>query len=131
MQERAPFIAGSRFKAIRPFVMDGVSYGYDEVVDVSKVELRRVRQMYEAFYIDPVMGGEPPAPAKAAPEPPKPRRQAEKPAQAAPEPATAAPGTPSLRYKGFGRYEVLSASGEVVAGPMEKAEAKRELARLQ
>jgi hypothetical protein len=125
MQERAPFIVGSRFKAIRPFVMDGVAYGHDEVVDVSKVETRRVRQMYEAFFIEPVTASDAPV---AKVEPIRPRREK----APAPEPAPAeavAPGVPSLRYKGFGRYEVVSATGEVT-GPMEKAEAERELAKL-
>jgi hypothetical protein len=120
LHERKPFSINSKFVAIRPFVMNGVSYTYDELVDVSGIEPRRIRQMYEAFYINIADDDVVPV-AKAAVES---RPEKTKPAKPVAE------GKPSIRYKGFGKYEVVAATGETVAGPMAKDEAERELAKL-
>jgi hypothetical protein len=110
----------SKFKALRPFTMNGHQYGYDEPVDVTGIEVRRVRQMFDARLIDTDTGSATP-PQKAA-EPPKQQAQA-KPVAAAEE----APAAASVRHKGFGRYEVVDAAGNTLATAASKEQAEEEL----
>lgn len=123
---------------IRPFVMEGVEYRHDQPVDTTGVEVRRLRQMYDARMIDPVKHEQVAALLQSKPAPKaqsKPAKPAQAPAPAsAPSPvaaapavaAPAAPGGLRAEHKGFGRWFVLDAAGAEVAGPMtrEAAEAQ-------
>ena len=104
---------------MRPFTMNGKEYGYDEPVDVSGIEVRRVRQMFEARLIDADDSAAP----KQKPQAPAPR------VEAVPEPAPApqASQKASLRHKGFGKYEVVDAASNVIAGPLSREQAEVEL----
>ena len=134
MYERPPFDLKATFKVRKPFVLDGVAFGYEAIVDVSGIEPRRVRQMFDAHMIDIAEpGAPPPAPAERKQAPPAPAtKQARVKAPPASAPAQAAPGVPSLQHRGFGRYEVVDAAGNVLAGPFAKEQAEAELKkRLQ
>lgn len=120
------------FIALRPFTMDGRDYTYDEPVDLTGVELRRVRLMWEARHID-VAPAPPPQVQEPVVEPQKARRSPRKAAEV-PEP-TKAPEAPveapvvteglTMVSKGFGRWSVLDANGNVVEAGLTKADAER------
>ena len=110
----------SKFKALRPFTMNGREYGYDEPVDVAGIEVRRVRQMFDARLIDTDTGA--PSPPQRAAQRPAPQAKAE----ASPE-EHSLPATASVRHKGFGRYEVVDAAGNVLATAASKEQAEEEL----
>lgn len=120
------------YKALRPFTMNGRDYTYDEPVDMTGVEPRRVRLMWENRMIEhapppeaaPQKPAKAPVAAKKAPAVETPKA----PAPAAVE-APAAPVEPAegLRMvsKGFGRWDVVDATGNVVEAGITKADAER------
>ncbi|CAB4130452.1 hypothetical protein UFOVP119_76 [uncultured Caudovirales phage] len=118
--QRQPFTTAQGFICTRPFVMNGVSYGYDQRVDTAGIEVRRLRHMYDARMIDVDDGSRQKLDAPAAPPP-----------RVDTDEAPAAPGVPSMKHKGFGKFEVIDAAGNVVAGPLSKDEAEKALAKLQ
>lgn len=125
MTQRRPFSLDSSYKAGRPFVMNGVTYNFDDPVSVQGIEPRRLRQMYDARMIevtDEVASAKPAAPAIKV-----------KPSAAPPvevTPVVDEARGPALRHKGFGRFELIDAAGKVLAGPLPKEQAERELARM-
>lgn len=103
--------------------MNGISYGLGDAVDTKNIEVRRLRQMYDARIIDVAQAVErsatkPKAVKAEKPHPPK-----------APETPPAQVGT-GLRaeHRGFGRYFLLDEEGNEVAGPMSKEDADARLA---
>lgn len=125
--------------ALRPFTMNGRDYNYDEPVDMTGIEPRRVRLMWENRMIDHAPPPEAPAqkPAKAslAAKKAPAKEPASEPAPAAVEApvaaveAPAAPAAPAsgLRMvsKGFGRWDVVDSTGNVVEAGINKADAER------
>lgn len=118
--------------ALRPFTMNGRDYGYDEPVDMTGIEPRRVREMWNARLIEHA------PPPESAPQKPAKAPQAAKKAPAvetptAPAPAAVeapvAPVEPAdgLRMvsKGFGKWDVVDAAGKVIAAGITKADAER------
>ena len=125
MTQRRPFSLDSSFKAGRPFVMNGVTYNFDDPVSVQGIEPRRLRQMYDARMIevvDEAAGIKPAAPVIKIKTPPAPPPEV--------TPVAEVARGPALRHKGFGRFEVVDAAGKVLAGPLPKEQAERELARM-
>lgn len=112
--------ASSKFKASKPFTMDGKDYTFDDPVDVTGIEPRRVRLMFDARLID--VDERPDAKRKAAPKP-------------APAPKSEAARSYRIKNGGFGRWYIADASGENVSGPFEgegaKAKAEAALAQMQ
>lgn len=124
MTQRRPFSLDSSFKAGRPFVMNGVTYNFDDPVIVRGIEPRRLRQMYDARMIevtDDTEGAKPAVAVKVKPAAAPPREET---------PIADEARGPMLRHKGFGRFEVVDAAGKVLAGPLPKEQAERELARM-
>lgn len=126
---RLPFSSAYRYKAVKPFVMKGISFKLGDEVDTSDIEVRRLRQMYEARMIDPIMdetgmaGQVVNAPAQPESKAVKATPKVEKPSKVEKEaPAT---GGNRLEHRGFGRYFLVDANDEVVAGPMTKDEAQK------
>lgn len=110
------YTPSSKFKAAKPFTMDGVNYTFDDPVDVTGIEPRRVRLMFDARLIEVDERDE--GKRKPAPKP--------APAQSAPT------GSHKIKSGGFGRWYVADAEGENVAGPFKaKAEAEAALAQFQ
>lgn len=137
MQDRTPFAIESAFKANRPFILNGRRLNYDDAVDKSGIEPRRLRQMWEARLIDVMT-----EPAQAAPvQKPPVRRVASKTvlsAQPTPEPAAPAVEQTSAQpeakakvvYAQFGKFDVVSAAGEVIAKGLTKDEAQRRVQQI-
>lgn len=128
--QRLPFSAESTFKANRPFVLNGIQLGYDDIVDTGDIEERRLFQMYQARLID-VVEGQNIAPKAKAPKPkttkaPKP---VEAPAPAPVVTADAPADAPKAAavHKGFGKYNIESSTGEVLASGLSKEEAEKQL----
>ena len=127
LHQRQPYVAGGRFMAGRQFMMSGVNYNFGDPVDVSGIEPRRVRQMFDCRMLELDTRSSEPA-AKA----PEPREKPAKP-KATPEPkaevnkAPDTPGEPHIKHRGFGNFVVVDRAGEVVAGPMPKDQAEVEL----
>jgi hypothetical protein len=117
MAEPRLFNPESKFKAMRPFTMGGRQYGHDESVDVRGIETRRLRQMFDMRLIDTDKGDAPPPPRKAAVEPPVKQEVA----------PVASDAKASLRHKGFGKYEIVDAQGNTIAGPFQREQADAEL----
>lgn len=131
------YSAESKFKAGKPFTMNGVSYNYDDPVDVSGIEPRRLRLMFDARLLEVDESGR--APAKRHPldhdgDGRKGGSVKGRKAKAEEEPAATASGH-KLKNGGFGRWYITTADGENVAGPFEgegaKAKAEATLARMQ
>lgn len=136
--QRLPFSAESTFKANRPFVLNGIQLGYDDIVDTSGIEERRLLQMYQARLIDVAeTNAAPQAKAtkpkatkapKAAPAAPEPVVEAapEAPAQ---EPADAPSDAPKAvaLHKGFGKWNIETPTGDVLVAGLTKEEAARQL----
>jgi hypothetical protein len=124
------------YKALRPFTMNGRDYNYDEPVDMTGIEPRRVRLMWENRMIEhaPPPESAPQKPAKAplaakkapAKEPTPEPAPAPMEAPVAPVEAPAAPAA-GLRMvsKGFGRWDIVDATGTVVESGITKADAER------
>lgn len=87
----------SKFKAGRPFVMNGEQYNYDDPVDTTGIEPRRIRLMFEARLLE--VDERPEGERKKAPLPPTPV------------------GPYRIKNGGFGRWYVANSSGENVEGP--------------
>lgn len=104
---REPFSPDAQFVCLKPFVMGGVAYVAGSVVDTAEVELRRLRQMYEARIIDPA----PRAQKAALLKPPVRQQEALAPSR-------------RIEHRGFGRWYVLDESGNEVSGPLSKEEAE-------
>ncbi len=102
--------------------MNGVSYNFDDPVNVSGIETRRLRQMYDARMIEAIDALAP------LPRPVAPPRAVAAPVVASDTPVGS--GVPWLRHKGFGKFEVVDKAGNVVAGPLAKEQAERALANL-
>ena len=129
MKDRA-FTLESAFKALRPFVLNGRRLNYEDPVDTAGIEPRRLRQMWEARLIDVSLD----APAPRAPEKAPAKRVAAKaatPATSGPQAAVAPVAAPEstgpqkarLVYAQFGKYDVVTAAGEVVGKGLNKVEA--------
>lgn len=120
---RPSFAPDNKFMCVKPFVMNGTAYALGDLVDTKNIEVRRLRQMYDTRMIDVASDD-----AKPAPKPPK---QAQ-PKKAAPAKENKAPvdAGKGLRaeHRGFGRYFVLDAEGNEVAGPMAKEAADARVA---
>ncbi|CAB4122578.1 hypothetical protein UFOVP36_65 [uncultured Caudovirales phage] len=115
---RKPYEPTARFKANRPFTMNAVDYNYEDAVDVRGIDDRRLRQMYDHRMIE-VDDREPGSI-------PQPTARAKKPTAA---PSSDAPKA-KLKYKGFTKYDVVSASGEVLAAGLSKEDAQAALAAI-
>lgn len=122
--QRLPFHPGYAYRATKPFVMAGVQYSPGMLVDKRGVEDRRLRQMYDAFMVEPC--GDPPAVGATRPV----RAPEAAPATqvpATPVAAPQAPGKATVEHRGFGRWYVVR-DGDVMSGPHTKAEAEAALA---
>ena len=114
MAQQRYYTPDSKFKAGRPFTMNGESYNFDDPVDVTGIEPRRLNLMFEARLLE--VDDRPAAQRKRSVP-----VQAEKPS-----------GAFKVKNGGFGRWYVTNADNENVAGPFEeKAMAQAALAKLQ
>lgn len=93
--------------------MNGYQYDYNEPVDITGIEVRRLRQMYDAKLID----------AKTAESPPK--------SLIAPMPKTPSKDGVFLKHKGFGNFVIMNGRGDILSGLMKKDEADRELRKYK
>lgn len=135
------FDPNGEFKAKRPFTLAGVNLNYDDPVDKSAIEPRRLKQMFEARMI--IADDRSPAERKAATTPKAPAKPAgaKKPEKGAtPSPAagsapagTQASGEPKAKIenRGFGKgFDIVDQAGTVLkAGIKSKAAAETELAK--
>lgn len=96
----------SKFKAGRPFIMDGENYNFDDPVDVTGIEARRIKLMFEAnlLHVDD-----------------RPQHQRKK---AAPAPVET--DKPRIKNGGFGRWYITNSSGENIQGPFMGNDAKKQ-----
>jgi hypothetical protein len=126
MYERLPFQIESKFKVVKPFTMNGIPYWYDEPVDITGIEPRRVRQMWDARMIEVMPAADKPVQATEKPAKATKTEAAPTPASAE-KPVVEASQEPRLEHRGFGKYEIVDAAGNVLAGPLPKEQAEREL----
>lgn len=145
------YATDSKFKAAKPFIMNGVEYNYDDPVDLSGVDARRVKLMFDTRLIDVDDRDAAPAPKRAA-KASKPAAKQEQAAAPAEPVAQAEPGAQSdeaseikqpsgdpadykLKNGGFGRWYITDAEGTNIAGPFKdgdaKAKAQEALAKMQ
>lgn len=104
----------SKFKAGRPFTMNGETYNFDDPVDVTGIEPRRLRLMFEARLLE--VDTRPAAQRK----------------RSAPVQEAKASGAYKVKNGGFGRWYITNADNENVEGPFEdKAKAQSALALYQ
>lgn len=136
-----PFSVAYDFVAAKPVTLNGQALNPGDPVDKVGLNPRRLRQLYEARIISPVAPPEltpallrpspkqAPEPAPTAPEPtqaldedePDPEPQPDE--SVAAEALTGAPDGKRVEHRGFGRYFVLDADGNDLAGPLSKAAA--------
>ena len=133
MKDRTPFSLESAFKANRPFLLNGVRLTYEDPVDKTGIEPRRLRQMWEHRLIEVSAA----SPAPKPPEKPPAKRvaaKAERPAPSPQKPAEEPPaptgGTAHVVYAQFGKWDVVDASGAVLLKGVSKDEAQSRLQQI-
>lgn len=121
-----PFSPDYDFQAVKPVTLNGQAYTPGDRIEKGDLGARRLRQLYEARIISPLAPTDA-ALLKAAPAPQEaPRAPSEPEAEETPEEATSGPVESSGKqalHKGFGRWYVVDADGNELAGPMTKDEA--------
>ena len=135
-KHRRAYDPGAEFMARRQFVIAGVSLNYDDPIDKTGIEERRLKNMFEArlIEIDPRTPAER---AKAADRAAKARKAAEAPTPApAPEgspegsvgPGTTAKARVEPEPSGFGYYRIMDGAGNILKAKIKgKAKAASEL----
>lgn len=105
--ERRHYSEESKFKAGKPFTMNGVQYTFDDPVDMTGVQARQLRLMFDARLIEV---DDRPEKARVKHTPKK-------------EVTPSADAAYKAKHKGFGDWYVVNAEGENVAGPFKGKEA--------
>jgi hypothetical protein len=117
-----PFSPDYEFQASKPVTLNGRAYTPGDRIEKDALGARRLRQLYEARIITPL------APAAAAllrPQPASSDAQDLAPQEQPQEALEAVVGAAGKQavHKGFGRWFVVDADGNELAGPMTKDEA--------
>lgn len=125
-----PFSPSYDFQATKPVTLNGRAYVPGDRIEKDGLGARRLRQLYESRIISPIA---PPAAALlAAPEraeevvvPVATVETAEAPQEASEAPQEGIVSADGLQavHRGFGRWYVVDAAGQDVAGPLTKEEA--------
>jgi hypothetical protein len=100
------YTSESKFKAGRPFIMNGEDYNFDDPVDVTGIEPRRIKLMFEANLLE--VDERPQEQRKKAPPPPV---EGEK---------------HRLKNGGFGRWYIANSAGDNIEGPFTGEDAKKQ-----
>lgn len=113
--EKRFYTRDSKFKAGRPFIMNGENYNFDDPVDVTGIEPRRLSLMFDARLLE-------------VDDRPASQRKRSVPAPAPKQASSAV----KVKNGGFGRWYISTADGENLAGPFDdKAKAQAALATYQ
>lgn len=142
---RPAYAPSMKLKCRRPFVLSGHSLTYDDPVPTDEIEVRRLRQMYEARLVDvdERTDAERAAHMKAKGSPAKPpaspagaqtTSEAPKVAPAKKAPSKAAPDTAKAKVKsqGFGKFGIINPATDewLVKDLPNKAAAEAELPKF-
>lgn len=124
---RQPFSAHGSFRCVKPFVMSGVMFNLGDKVPTNGIEVRRLRQMYDTRMID--LDAEAEGRTMVRKERAEPVKRAKEPTVQ--EPVVVPPtGGFKVEHRGFGKWYVINAAGDEIAGPLTKAEAERHIVNV-
>ena len=135
-KHRLAFDPASEFMARRQFVLAGVSLNYDDPIDKSGIEERRLKNMFDArlIEIDPrtpaerAKAFERAAKARSAAEAPTPAPDAEASQAGSVGPAVAGKARVEPEPSGFGYYRIMDGAGNILKGKIKgKTKAAAEL----